>query len=535
MHLPNGGRRPWPQPEDGDTKLIALDGVAPVVRSTEQQAADNAAGREWRNVALLSGIDNNLYGRALGRNAWIWQDAAGDRWKVSIGSLDLSAFDKGLDTHVRLARFGVFGAPHEEREVALTLSDIGQSEPIVSTRAPFEEPRPIAGGAMRILDVTTTGDRAIAEIYVSAPTGSKPDICEFGPSIGYLEISLAGAVRSSGAVASASVLRTRQQTLGAYDANETRTFVRKGAKFETTEMVSGHCPEDGEVVTVVSGAGISFLPGWGEREYEEGNDDSFYSVSGRIIAMWYHNDVAVDVEYNMTGQSTSSTSLFGDYSGSVTYVLNCATGMQTSSGEMTSSITQSWSRGSSLFVSLSVGGVVVDSLVWTEDVSGERRRIGGRGSPSYTGSASVSGSFQGASYTVVFTPSLSAPTLAQPWAAEAQAWASFGNSLAQGLLYQQHLVAGKAGPEGARVDSMFVSPYMYSNHTVGIILACRRLGGDYLNVWRGISTPAGSDGGSMATVGSKSAILDGSMRRHASWNPVTLELVRDSSIPVCWA
>lgn len=53
--LPNGATKACPAPANGGVVLIRQPGQAEVVRSPAEQAADAAAGWEWRNYALISG------------------------------------------------------------------------------------------------------------------------------------------------------------------------------------------------------------------------------------------------------------------------------------------------------------------------------------------------------------------------------------------------------------------------------------------------------------------------------------------------
>lgn len=528
LHLPNGDTRSWPQPENGDTKLIALNGVAPIARTPEQLAEDAVAGREWRNVAILSGIDNQLYGTALGRNAWIWQDAAGDRWKVTIGDLSIGSFDDGLDTHVQVERFGAFGAPSESHSRPLVLADLGQSVPVISV---------VSGGEMRVLDCTETGARAIVEIYVSGPSIAPPRLYEFGPSIGYLEVALSGAVRTGSWSAAATVLRTRAQTLGDGSGGSSRTIVAKRAILDYTETRIGNCPESGEVVYHTTANGYTFVhTGTSDDLYEDGDEEYHWTQSGRVIAMWYSDGVATEVAYDMEAQSAHSTVLTGSASGTQTLVVQCGSDERANSGAWVLAITQERVGEFSLRASLSVGGVVVDTLEWGESRSGSRTRHSDGSTSTFSGSYTVERRFSGfsESWTDSGPSWLYLPVFPQIWDASAGAWGTFGQAYL-GLDYQDFFIGGRAlGPTGLDSDDLQVAPYCYSNHAVGFILAASSGVMDVTNSWRGIACPGYFDAAVLTQTGTISAFFDPSMRRHASFNPVTGELIRDKTTPVCW-
>jgi hypothetical protein len=56
-------------------------GAALPARTAEQVAADEAAGKDWRTYAYLSGWDRNIGGHELGAYAWLYNDGAAT-WKV---------------------------------------------------------------------------------------------------------------------------------------------------------------------------------------------------------------------------------------------------------------------------------------------------------------------------------------------------------------------------------------------------------------------------------------------------------------------
>lgn len=85
--LPNGATKACPAPANGGVVLIRHPGQAEVVRSPAEQAADAAAGFEWRNYALISG---GYYGGVgpfysnIPSAHVIFIDGAGVRWLMKL-------------------------------------------------------------------------------------------------------------------------------------------------------------------------------------------------------------------------------------------------------------------------------------------------------------------------------------------------------------------------------------------------------------------------------------------------------------------
>ncbi|MCY1293497.1 hypothetical protein D9M68_546000 [compost metagenome] len=126
LALPNATTRAWPQPVAHDDLIggvltaipdtwgtahrVAVPGVPAVVRSAEEQASDDAAGRQWRNTAVLSGDRLDLWGRPL--DGWVYIDPDGARWLVRCANLDentVRSFASPWSAVVTLSRFGEIG------------------------------------------------------------------------------------------------------------------------------------------------------------------------------------------------------------------------------------------------------------------------------------------------------------------------------------------------------------------------------------------------------------------------------------------
>lgn len=69
----------------GDCILVRAPSALPVVRTPDELAADQAAGRTWLDYALLAGGARRLYGRELGSRSWVYCAPDGSRWRCVLG------------------------------------------------------------------------------------------------------------------------------------------------------------------------------------------------------------------------------------------------------------------------------------------------------------------------------------------------------------------------------------------------------------------------------------------------------------------
>lgn len=136
LTLPNAATRTHPQPsgsyhwEYSAAHLLQVPGVPAVTRDTAEAAADTAAGREWRNYALLSGSTAQLYGQPLGRGRWIYVDPAGDRWLIDASALDLKTWSPSTvpaSVSISVRRFGVVGLSANATSYNVSVPDLGQA------------------------------------------------------------------------------------------------------------------------------------------------------------------------------------------------------------------------------------------------------------------------------------------------------------------------------------------------------------------------------------------------------------------------
>lgn len=187
--LPNGQTREHPL--TGSTNYrIYVPGTPEVVRSPEQLAADQAAGRQWWNEAILSGT--SLYGKGLG--GWLYCSPDGSRWIIDLAG-------------GQARRMGEVGKPPQTKAMAVSWPvDNGQSTPSLDFgegELPYSQwPVPI--------DIRSDGRAAILMLYVR-------DVA-YGPlerpmPVGFLLVEVTGGA-STPFAANVTVLYTRAETLG---------------------------------------------------------------------------------------------------------------------------------------------------------------------------------------------------------------------------------------------------------------------------------------------------------------------------------
>mgnify|MGYP003675782807 CR=1 FL=1 len=128
LTLPNAATMPMRQPnglafERGSTHLIALPTAPVTERTTDQQEADDLAGRQWLNKALIAG--DQIHGKPIGLGKWIYHDADGKNWLVST-TLQGSGPALALCT-VTLRRFGVFGGAPETHEYTVAVPGLEEA------------------------------------------------------------------------------------------------------------------------------------------------------------------------------------------------------------------------------------------------------------------------------------------------------------------------------------------------------------------------------------------------------------------------
>lgn len=207
LSLPNSGWIYYQQPlptfyMEGSTERRPHDtygithrhaaGLAPIARTPSEQAADDAAGRQWRSEAILSGGRLQVHGKTI--DGWIYIDSAGARWLVScadINEQNIRSLAAPLVVTVVLSRFGMLGGAPESYsyEVSLPLDGIGSSTSAYLMLDAFKP----AGSAAIINVHQRVFDRRMQRV-----------------PYGFLEMTISGP--GAGAVIGCAVVRTQAQT-----------------------------------------------------------------------------------------------------------------------------------------------------------------------------------------------------------------------------------------------------------------------------------------------------------------------------------
>jgi hypothetical protein len=218
--LANNATRAYPQPAGsfdmaGATYSVERPGMPAVSLTPEQAAEATANGWQWRNRAMLSGSQRELYGKPLG--GWIYIDSAGDRWLVT-NTIESQSTDfvTALSGTVTLTRFGDFGKPTESHTYSVSLTDLGQApgqpEPLKMYNT-FSSLVEISSAGLDVYALSPDGARAA--IMINTTSQELPSIygrdLHYRYALGWLELAITGAGAAAGV--SLSVLRTRAQTL----------------------------------------------------------------------------------------------------------------------------------------------------------------------------------------------------------------------------------------------------------------------------------------------------------------------------------
>lgn len=289
LQLPNGTSLAWPQPDGtasgtipdqaGYTFRQKLPGVPDVVRTAEELAADEAAGKEWRNTFIVGGTDTaalagllqwpQIHGKRV--CGWIYSAPGGGRWLIK-GS-GTFGFSQGgtLTIPLTVLRFGDFGAAFAAHflNITATSAAMGQLTPSVSSTAI----------KAKVEDISPAGDKAIVMLYIGNKT-----------PIGFLLLTLSGTPGVD-FVASVTTLKTRSQTLGAVTISNGVTATKMLAYHDFTTTVNdqrGAYPSCGYVETIHTPTAVLREPLPGESSnVMVGNGENRITVAGRIMAMWF--------------------------------------------------------------------------------------------------------------------------------------------------------------------------------------------------------------------------------------------------------
>ncbi len=213
LELPNDESMPYPQPggvqhwETSAAHLVQIPNLPPVQRTESQQTADESAGRQWWDKALLSGGASQLYGVELGAGSWIRVGVPGAHWLVDASALHGKTWTPAgvpASVDITLRPFGVFGAASGAPEViSVTVPDLGQNLEALSSPG-----TPAGAFDISLFSVHPQGNAAVFVLHYAVPRAwpARRWPC------GWLELELVGDDDQT--TAQLSVLHDRSATLG---------------------------------------------------------------------------------------------------------------------------------------------------------------------------------------------------------------------------------------------------------------------------------------------------------------------------------
>lgn len=302
LPLPNASVMDYPQPggsmpdQRGSTHMIRVPGVPDVVRTGTQAELDLANGYQWRDVAMLSGGDFQLYGKALG--GWIYIDPAGDRWRVTTSITEdvLHRFDEPYTCSIVLSRFGVFsaGATVPETYVHMvSFSDWQQA----GEELYWHDNSVVDRAQVHLHSIRPDGSAASLMLHrraVSVTISGQSQLDAFlRYPLGWAQIAISGP--GSAASVSMSIIRSREQTIQ----------VGMDSSLSGGEFTGGYFKSAGDAYGfLVPGPNQNPLPPPG---YSAGSSHfNVKAVSGTqtrsgsvIVAMWPGEDAWIDVRLEL--------------------------------------------------------------------------------------------------------------------------------------------------------------------------------------------------------------------------------------------
>jgi len=296
--------RAWPQPpnafiwlseKDGqpDDAYTAPDGAAPAVQSAydELKIAHAADGMEFKPWALISG--GQVYGKQVGIDKWFYY--AGDKvWLVTLDYPATVENTGSLTVQISAQAWPEFTtSPHSAAIVrSVTLENIGQAAPDLSALGISTTL------SVWLRDVKPNGSACILSLHTADKVdGTVP------PALGFVLVELSSVDGVFDAVA-ASVLKTREQTLGEVVAN--RNYSTFACEF--IEVVPGRClgpshtADDGGIELTISDRLVTAF---------------FDATSGAIVysavdyETTYHKQMPTEASYTVT--SISGGMAYWDY------------------------------------------------------------------------------------------------------------------------------------------------------------------------------------------------------------------------------
>lgn len=208
MRQPAGGLRY----ERGNTQLIALPTAPVTARTPEQADADDAAGMQWLNQALIAG--DQIHGRSIGQGHWIYHDDDSKNWLVE--TTLQNAGPAQSDCTVTLRRFGVFGGEPESHEYTVPVTGVEAARSWWGLNA--------SNVQVRMYSTHPQGRAAVFAV-LGLFSGAE----DWRP-IAWLEMTLSGA--ASSCIIECVVLHDAQSTRGSRPFDDSGTFTELFERYD---------------------------------------------------------------------------------------------------------------------------------------------------------------------------------------------------------------------------------------------------------------------------------------------------------------
>lgn len=189
LALPNATTKTWEYIlGNGNADIVRVAGL-PVPTTTVDEAA---AGKEWRNYALITGAKRVFYGKELGENHWVYVPSAGNGYHLAVAVDTCTADGSGgeIELTVSVWRLRFTAGPETVRTFSAALTGIGQDQ---------------IGGADRTLT---------AAVVAQSETGAKIliELSYDSAVVGWVEGTVSGTSKS-GIGLSLAVKKDREATL----------------------------------------------------------------------------------------------------------------------------------------------------------------------------------------------------------------------------------------------------------------------------------------------------------------------------------
>jgi len=220
------------QPATGDSWLIDK-GLPPLDIDPLVVASEAAAGREWRNYALIH--SNKIYDTHLGQHAYVFVDEDGDNWLIEV-TVDFPGAANVARLNLSIVRFGVF-KPGGSPDTPVTKYIDVSCEAIELTN-PFGGPFALRWG--ELTDVWTNGSKALVCVFMALEPGLTQKAIF---SAIELVLSGKGGADGSGLVVAASEARGQSELTTKHIDSGTNVLVSNvfGYNFDIVDTFVSSC------------------------------------------------------------------------------------------------------------------------------------------------------------------------------------------------------------------------------------------------------------------------------------------------------